>query len=157
MRLDRLREWREYKGVTQEELSARSGVSRDGISNYETGQRSARRHTAERIARALGLEVDALMTPPLNPKVPAPLLNLTERQRGVLLRLVASKGLPPVPGGSDLRDFAAIMRAASGRGMSSEEFKRWYRETNPDDVREELLPEEWVPLGEQVEEVREKA
>jgi transcriptional regulator with XRE-family HTH domain len=64
LRLDRLKEWRSYRGLTQEELAEQANVARYSISNYEKGKTSARRDTAKRIARALDVELEDLMTPP---------------------------------------------------------------------------------------------
>jgi transcriptional regulator with XRE-family HTH domain len=64
MRLTRLREWREYRGMTQKDVSDLTGVSRDGISNYENGEREARPSTARRLAMALDVTVGDLVSPP---------------------------------------------------------------------------------------------
>jgi transcriptional regulator with XRE-family HTH domain len=74
MRLSRLREWREYRALTQKELSDLTGVSRDGISNYENGEREARPSTARRLAKALDVTVGDLVSPPTGIH---PSLNLT--------------------------------------------------------------------------------
>lgn len=51
--LYRLREHRERRGLTQEELALLSGVSRPSIAALELGYRSAYPKTAEKLARAL--------------------------------------------------------------------------------------------------------
>ena len=68
MKLPRLREVRELHGWSQSRLAEESGVSRDSISNYETGHREAWPATAKRLADALGVEIEDLA----RPKVTAP-------------------------------------------------------------------------------------
>lgn len=55
---NRLREIREEKGISQEELSERSGVSRTTISELETEKRKVTTNiTLNKIATALGEKV----------------------------------------------------------------------------------------------------
>lgn len=61
MKLPRLKEWRERGGLSQRDLAEMAGVSQDGISQYETGRRSARPRTARKLADALGVEIEDLM------------------------------------------------------------------------------------------------
>lgn len=61
MKLTRLREVRELRGWSQSKLAEESGVSRDGISNYETGHREAWPATAKKVADALGVEISDLV------------------------------------------------------------------------------------------------
>ncbi len=68
MKLPRLKEVRELHGWSQAKLSEKSGVSRDSISNYETGQREAWPTTAKKLADALDVEIEDLA----RPKVTAP-------------------------------------------------------------------------------------
>lgn len=57
----KIKEMREKKNMTQEELSDRSGVSRATISSLENGSsRSTTTKTLMRIARALGIPVEEL-------------------------------------------------------------------------------------------------
>ena len=60
MKLPRLREVRESHGWSQGALAEKAGVSRDSISNYETGQREAWPSTAKRLADALDVEITDL-------------------------------------------------------------------------------------------------
>ena len=64
MQLTRLRQWREYRGLRQEDLAECTGVSRAGISRYEGGEASARPSTARKLAGALGVDVEDLSSPP---------------------------------------------------------------------------------------------
>lgn len=68
MKLPRLKEVRELHGWSQAKLAEESGVSRDSISNYETGQREAWPATAKKLADALDVEIGDLA----RPKVTAP-------------------------------------------------------------------------------------
>jgi putative transcriptional regulator len=68
LKLPRLKEVRELHGWSQARLADESGVSRDSISNYETGQREAWPATAKRLADALDVEIEDLA----RPKVAAP-------------------------------------------------------------------------------------
>jgi putative transcriptional regulator len=63
LKLPRLKEVRELHGWSQEKLAEESGVSRDSISNYETGQREAWPATAKRLADALDADIGELARP----------------------------------------------------------------------------------------------
>ena len=57
----RLKMFRERRGMTQEELAARSGVARGTIANLETGVRSGLQiENAVKLADALGVSLDLL-------------------------------------------------------------------------------------------------
>ena len=51
-------------GITQSELAHRLNVNQEIISRYETGLRQPPSHRLPLIARALGVEVGELFTPP---------------------------------------------------------------------------------------------
>ena len=72
MRLPRLKEVRELHGWSQKNLAEAAGVSRDSISNYETGHRDAYPATARKLADALGVEIADLLQEPARPKEVAP-------------------------------------------------------------------------------------
>jgi transcriptional regulator with XRE-family HTH domain len=63
LKLPRLKEVRELHGWSQARLADEAGVSRDSISNYETGNREAWPATAKRLADALGVEIADLREP----------------------------------------------------------------------------------------------
>lgn len=55
---NKLKEIREYQGISQEELAEKSKVSRTTISELETGKKEVTTNiTLEKIANALGLKV----------------------------------------------------------------------------------------------------
>jgi transcriptional regulator with XRE-family HTH domain len=60
LKLPRLREVRELRGWSQSVLAEKAGVSRDSISNYETGQREPYPATAMKLADALNVSVSEL-------------------------------------------------------------------------------------------------
>jgi transcriptional regulator with XRE-family HTH domain len=68
LKLPGLREQRELHGLSQSELARAAGVSRDSISNYETGQREAWPSTAKKLADALDVDIADIASP----KVQAP-------------------------------------------------------------------------------------
>jgi len=53
---------RHYQGLTQDELAARSKVSRTAIANIESGRNNAKPGTAKALADALGYEIWQLMS-----------------------------------------------------------------------------------------------
>jgi transcriptional regulator with XRE-family HTH domain len=65
LRLPSLREWREKRGLTQQELANRIGSARDTISKWETGERGAQPTNAQRLADVLKVEVRDLTSQPL--------------------------------------------------------------------------------------------
>lgn len=56
----RLRFLRNRRGWTQDELSARSGVSKSSISSFESGIHEMRIGTAKNLSQALGCDIDDL-------------------------------------------------------------------------------------------------
>jgi transcriptional regulator with XRE-family HTH domain len=50
-----LREWREYRGLKQEDLAALTGISPSVISRYETGDRRIHMEAQFRLMAALGI------------------------------------------------------------------------------------------------------
>ena len=57
---NRLRVYREYRGLTQAALAAASSVSRDMIAMIETGRKTGSIATVKRLARALAVDVEDL-------------------------------------------------------------------------------------------------
>ena len=61
-RIARLAEVRQAHGMTQEQLAEATGVHRVTIARIETGDVSPKAETLKRLADALGVLVDDLMT-----------------------------------------------------------------------------------------------
>lgn len=65
MKLERLKEWREARGLTQKELSREAHVAEKTVARIELGD-SVRPNTARKVADALGVSVaDLLERPPV--------------------------------------------------------------------------------------------
>jgi DNA-binding XRE family transcriptional regulator len=56
-----VRAWREYLGLTQEELAERAGMSQPAVAKLEAPTARPRRATLQKLAAALGLRVEQLM------------------------------------------------------------------------------------------------
>lgn len=52
--------WREYRGLTQQELADRAGISKPYLSQIETGKRQGTVETLSALARSLDVPLDAL-------------------------------------------------------------------------------------------------
>lgn len=57
----RIKELREERGISQEELAHRSGLSRTGMGFLETGKRWPRLDTLMSVAEGLSITVDELL------------------------------------------------------------------------------------------------
>ena len=113
MQVPRLRQWREFRALTQVELAERSGVSARSIAGYEGGA-GARPATVRALSAALDVQTSDLLEVPDAPKVRAPPrspeadIRAAER-RNPTDRRMAEKLIA-------LRD--ENLRAASRRGLS---------------------------------------
>jgi transcriptional regulator with XRE-family HTH domain len=58
---NRIKELRDQKGISQEELAHRAGLSRTGMGFLETGKRWPRLDTLMKVARGLNVTVDELL------------------------------------------------------------------------------------------------
>lgn len=121
MKLPRLKEVRELHGWSQTKLAEESGVSRDSISNYETGHREAYPATAKKLADALEVEIADLIEPAREvvlPKAEAPRgagredipenLDRLLEQRGLSTRHLANENLYNTLKRASLEDTAQI-------------------------------------------------
>jgi len=63
VKLGRLRFRREMAGLTQEELAARAGVSKNALGALERGASEPRPSTIRRLAEALGCQPEELVSP----------------------------------------------------------------------------------------------
>lgn len=61
VRLARLRQWRERKAFSQQELAERAGISRAALSRIESGQAEPHPRTVRKLAHALGVQPEDLM------------------------------------------------------------------------------------------------
>jgi len=52
--------WREHRGLTQQELATRAGISKPYLSQIETGKRQGTVETLSSIARSLNVPLDVL-------------------------------------------------------------------------------------------------
>ncbi len=62
MLLEEIRHSRKERGITQEQLAKISGLSRSSIINFETGRRDPRVKDLRKIARALNVSIEQLLT-----------------------------------------------------------------------------------------------
>jgi len=58
---NRIKELRELKGISKEELAHRAGLSRTGMGFLETGKRWPRLDTLMKVAQGLNVTVDELL------------------------------------------------------------------------------------------------
>lgn len=57
-----IRVWREYRGLTQQQLADKAGISKPYLSQIESGQRKGSTEVLAAIAKALDLSLDDLIT-----------------------------------------------------------------------------------------------
>jgi transcriptional regulator with XRE-family HTH domain len=96
-----LREWRKYRGLTQQELADRAGMTNTAVSHLERGAKGYTQGSLEALARALECEPADLLA--RDPSSDEPLwaawdgLSDEERPRAiaVIKALKASMGRPP--------------------------------------------------------------
>ncbi len=62
--LTNLLDWRSHRGLTQEQLAAKSGLTRLTIYNLETGRARANPVTLGKLARGLGVSIPQLLAGP---------------------------------------------------------------------------------------------
>ena len=56
-----VRVWREHRGLTQQALADRAEISKNYLSQIETGARDGRVRVLQALARALGVDLDDLV------------------------------------------------------------------------------------------------
>src|SRR6185436_5245629 len=79
-----LRDHREARGLTQQELSDRSGVPRPTLAHLESGQGNPTLSVLSKVAAALGTGIEGLVSP-ARPKVRVvPRAELPSEQRGAV-------------------------------------------------------------------------
>lgn len=63
---NRIRVWREHRGLSARELARRAGISAAYVSELESGRKSGRVEPLQRLATALGVDLDDLVPPVRN-------------------------------------------------------------------------------------------
>lgn len=76
-KLTKLKEWRTFRGLSQDELAERSGLTHGSISRLETGEAGYVQNTLERIARALETDPGSVIM--RDPRVVEGLLSIWDR------------------------------------------------------------------------------
>lgn len=95
---DRLRELRQAKGLSREQLSALSGLGKGTVRDYEQGLREPTLRTAFRLADALGVSVEAFREGAAGENAPGP--SQETRTPGKAARKLSAKKNPPKSKGS---------------------------------------------------------
>jgi transcriptional regulator with XRE-family HTH domain len=54
------RAWREYLGLTQKEVAGKMGITQAALSQMESSKKKLRNATLEKLASALGIEVEQI-------------------------------------------------------------------------------------------------
>lgn len=57
----RVKEWRERRGLTQEQLADKAGISRGFLARLETARHDPKLSTLEKIAKALKVDIAKLL------------------------------------------------------------------------------------------------
>lgn len=85
-----LSDWRETRGLTQQQLAERVDTGKDQISRWESGKRGMSAGVIEALEEALQLEPGDLFRDPKQPSVDELLRNATPEQRQQVLSVVAA-------------------------------------------------------------------
>ena len=105
-----LRYIREKKGLTQQELAKRAGVTQDSVSRIETGERDPRRSTLEKLALALEVEDPSMLALPMAPySTFEELIEGTPGRRRTYFKVMREEGI--------LDDFAKRLERLFREGM----------------------------------------
>ncbi|MCZ8100737.1 MAG: helix-turn-helix transcriptional regulator [Burkholderiales bacterium] len=83
-----LREWREHRGLTQDQLAQRVGRSKGQISGWESGSRGLRQSVAAELAVALGISINDLYRDPIAPSADELLRNAPAEVRELAIDLI---------------------------------------------------------------------
>ncbi len=90
-----LREWREYRQLSVEQLASRIGVTRQTVFRWEKDQRKLTPDKIVNISKALEIERWQLWNPPSLPSVDAELMNAIRDERQMIVdiakRILAGK------------------------------------------------------------------
>jgi transcriptional regulator with XRE-family HTH domain len=85
-----LRQWRELRGLTQEQVAERLDTSKGQVSRWESGGRGMSAGVIEALEEALQLEPGDIFRDPAQPSVDELLRNATPEQRQQVLSVVAA-------------------------------------------------------------------
>ena len=83
-----LREWRNSRGLTQEQVAERLNTSKGQVSNWESGKRGMSAGVIEALEEALQLEPGDLFRNPAQPSADDLLRNATPEQRRQALSVI---------------------------------------------------------------------
>lgn len=85
-----LQEWRDSRGLTQQQLADRVNTGKDQISRWESGKRGMSAGVIEALEEALQLEPGDLFRDPTQPSVDELLRNATPEQRQQAFSVIAA-------------------------------------------------------------------
>lgn len=134
---DRIREEREFRGWTQQELADKTGFSKSSIANWETGRRSPQQKFIEKIAKAMNISPKDLTDEDFEREIKAP----------TLYELMADGILQPVKDQHRLA-FDEFLK-------TNPDIELWFRQIQRERVTEEELEKlkkiiiEWIRKGNQ--------
>jgi transcriptional regulator with XRE-family HTH domain len=74
-----VREWREYRGLTQEQLAERAGMSVGNVSQFERGLQGFSDEGLQALAEALGTQPGYLLM--VNPNADEPIWSIWEKAK----------------------------------------------------------------------------
>lgn len=134
---ERIREERELRGWSQQNLADKTGFSRSSIMNWETGRRSPQQKFIEKIAKAMNISPKDLTDEDFEREIKAP----------TLYELMADGILQPV------RDEARLLFEEFL--MTNPDIQQWFRQIQREKVTEEEIEKmkkiiiEWIKKGNQ--------
>jgi transcriptional regulator with XRE-family HTH domain len=117
MRLERLREWRESRGLTQRELASEADVGEVTVARAEAGI-SVRPNTAHKMANVMGVAVADLMERP-----PVPLAEAPPAGRARLSGQEWARELGARRHGMSVEEWKDYVRALDSEGLIAESRK----------------------------------
>jgi transcriptional regulator with XRE-family HTH domain len=132
---DRIREEREFRGWTQQELADKTGFSKSSIANWETGRRSPQQKFIEKIAKAMNISPKDLTDEDFEREIKAP----------TLYELMADGILQPVKDQHRLA-FDEFLK-------TNPDIELWFRQIQKEKATEEELERlktiiiEWIKKG----------
>jgi len=134
---DRIREEREFRGWTQQELADKTGFSKSSIANWETGRRSPQQKFIEKIAKAMNISPKDLTDEDFEREIKAP----------TLYEMLADGILQPVKDQHRLA-FDEFLK-------TSPDIEVWFRQIQREKITEEEMEKlktliiEWIRKGNQ--------